>query len=110
MPSLLNITQNALVSGSRKEMLENVRFLDEVLGSLKIMTLMMSRLQPIPDSAANLAQAEYTVGDVQLGGAIIARLYYNQLYGVPDGFQYNMTKLIYVYNTYDIPWDEPVTV
>ena len=108
MPGFLSLTQNALVGSSRAEVIENVRFLDEVLGSLKIMTLMMSRLQPIPDTAAALAQTEYAVNDVQLGGAIIARLYYNRDFGVPVGFNYEMDKLIFIYNKYDIPWDEPV--
>jgi hypothetical protein len=108
MPSLLNITQQSLVGSARSENQENIRFLDEVFASLKIMTLMMSRMMPIPDVAAKLASTEYSVNDIQLGGAIIARLYYNQIYGRPDRFQYDIEKLKIIYNTFDIPWDEPV--
>ncbi len=108
MPQLLNITQQSLVGSARAENVENIRFLDEVFASLKIMTLMMSRMMPIPDVAAKLASTEYSVNDIQLGGAIIARLYYNQIFGRPDRFQYDLEKLRIIYNTFDIPWDEAV--
>jgi hypothetical protein len=108
MPSLLNITQTALVGSARNENIENIRFLDEVFASLKIMTLMMSRMMPIPDTAAKLASTEYSVNDIQLGNAIIARLYYNQIYSRPIQFQYNLDKLRIVYSTFDLTWDEPV--
>ena len=109
MPSsYLDIGQQSLVASARGENVENIRFLDELFASLKIMTLMMSRMMPIPDTAAKLATAEYSVNDIQLGGAIVARLYYNQIFGRPIRFQYDMERLKIVYNTFDIPWDEPV--
>lgn len=108
MPLYLNIGQQSLVQSVRNDNKENLRFLDELFASLKIMTLMMSRMMPIPDIAAKLASTEYSVNDIQLGGAIIARLYYNQIYGRPDKFIYDMNKLRIVYATFDIPWDEPV--
>jgi hypothetical protein len=108
MPSFLNIGQQSLIGSARSENLENVRFLDEVFASLKIMTLMMSRMMPIPDAAAKLASTEYSVEDIMLGGPIITRLYYNQIYGRPPGFQYDIDKLRIVAATFDIPWEEPV--
>jgi hypothetical protein len=107
MPNYLDIGQQALVGSAQNENRENIRFLDEIFASLKIMTLMMSRMMPIPDTAAKLASAEYSVNDIQLGGAIIARLYYNQIYGRPYKFQYELEKLKIIYSTFDIPWDEP---
>jgi hypothetical protein len=108
MPSYLDVGQQSLVQSIRTENVENIRFLDELFASLKIMTLMMSRMMPIPDIAAKLASTEYSVNDIQLGGAIVARLYYNQIYGRPYKFIYDIEKLRIVYNTFDIPWDEPV--
>jgi hypothetical protein len=108
MPRYLDGEQQSLVGSARSENVENIRFLDEVFASLKIMTLMMSRMMPIPDSAAKLATAEYSVNDIQLGGAIIARLYYNQIFGRPPQFIYDIERLKIIYNTFDIPWDEPV--
>jgi hypothetical protein len=108
MPSFLNINTTSLVGSARQENIENIRFLDEVFASLKIMTLMMSRMMPIPDAAAKLASTEYSVDDIQLGGAIITRLYYNQIYGRPPGFNYDLDKLHIISSTFDIPWDEPV--
>jgi hypothetical protein len=108
MPGFLDITQQTLVGSAQGEIVENARFLDELLGSLKIMTLMLSRMQPISDLAAKLASTEYSVDDIQLGGAIIARLYYNNIYGRPANFNYDMKKLREVYEMYDIPWDEAV--
>ncbi len=108
MPGFLNAATNALANSSQKETSENVRFLDNVLGSLKLMTLMLARMQPIPDSAAKLASTEYSVNDIQLGAAIVARLYYNQIFGIPPGFNYDLNKLHIIYTTYDFEWDEPV--
>ena len=108
MPSYLDIGQQSLVQSIRADNVENIRFLDEIFASLKIMTLMMSRMMPIPDIAAKLASTEYSVNDIQLGGAIVARLYYNQIYGRPQKFIYNLDKLRIIYSTFDIPWDEPV--
>ena len=106
MPSFLNVTQQALAGSARAENMENIRFMDEALASLKIMTLMLSRMMPIPDTAAKLAQTEYSVEDIRLGGAIIARLYYNQIFGRPLNFQYDIEKLKIIYSTYDLQWDE----
>jgi hypothetical protein len=108
MPSFLNVTQQALAGSARQENQENIRFMDEALASLKIMTLMLSRMMPIPDTAAKLAQTEYSVEDIRLGGAIIARLYYNQIFGRPPNFQYDIEKLKIIYSTYDLDWDEVV--
>jgi hypothetical protein len=109
MPSFINIGQQALYSSARQENKENIRFMDEALASLKIMTLMLSRMMPIPDTAAKLAQTEYSVDDIRLGGAILARLYYNQLFGRPAGFKYDLEKLKIVYETFDLVWDEAVS-
>ena len=108
MPSFLNITSQALIGSARGENIENIRFMDELFASLKIMTLMMSRMMPIPDSAAKLATTEYSVDDIQLGGSIIARLYYNQIYGRPSGFLYDIDKLRIITATFDLNWEEPV--
>ena len=106
--SYLNIQQQALIGSARSENTENVRFLDEIFASLKMMTLMMSRMMPIPDSAAKLASTEYSVSDIQLGGAIVARLYYNQIYGRPERFVYDIDRLRIIYETFDLEWDEAV--
>jgi hypothetical protein len=108
MPGFLNTAIQSLVGSARSEMVENARFIDEVLASLKIMTLMLAKMQPISDTAAKLASTEYSVEDIQLGGAIIARLYYNQVFGRPPGFNYDIDKLRIIYDTFDITWDEAV--
>lgn len=108
MPGFLNAAMNALANSAQKETTENVRFLENVLGSLKLMTLMLARMQPIPDNAAKLASTEYSVNDIQLGAAIVVRLYYNQIFGIPPGFNYDLSKLHIIYSTYDFVWDEPV--
>ena len=108
MPNYLDLTRQTLSTKVNSEFVESVRFYDEALASLKLMTLMFSRMMPIPDLAAKLAQASYSVEDIKLGGAIIARLYYNQIFGRPPKFVYDLMKLREVYETYDIPYDEPV--
>ncbi len=108
MPNYLNLTQQSITGTIQNEFIESVRFYDEALASLKLMTLMLSRMMPIPDIAAKLASTSYSVEDIKLGGAIIARLYYNQIYGRPNKFVYDLQKLRYIYETYDIPYDEPV--
>ncbi len=108
MPNYLDITRQTISSKIAHEFVESVRFYDEALASLKLMTLMLSRMMPIPDMAAKLAQTSYSVDDIKLGGAIIARLYYNQIFGRPPKFVYDLTKLKEIYETYDIPYDEPV--
>ena len=108
MPSYLNLGQQSLIGSARNEVIENIRFLDEVFASMKMMTLLMSRLIPKPELATKLASTEYSVKGIELGGAILARLYYNQVYGRPPLFKYNIDRLRIIYNTFDIPWDEPV--
>lgn len=108
MPTFLSPGNQALLGAQQMENQENIRFMDEALASLKIMTLMLSRMMPIPDTAAKLAQTDYSVDDIQLGSAIIARLYYNQLFGRPRAFNYDMAKLKIVYMTYDLPWEEAI--
>lgn len=108
MPSYLDLGMQSLVGSARSEIIENIQFLDKTLASMKIMTLMLSRMMPIPDSCAKLASTDYSVSGIQLGGAIIARLYYNQIYGRPEHFKYNIDRLRIIYDTFDLPWDESV--
>jgi hypothetical protein len=108
MPSFISQSSIAVAQSANVEIRNNIKFLDEVLGGLKVFTLMLSKMQPIPDSVPKLAEAEFSVKDIVLGAAVIIRLYYNHEFGTPPLFQYDEEKLAYLYEKYDLIWNEPV--
>ena len=108
MPAYISQVNNSVGSSAVVEIKNNALFLDEVLGSLKLFTLMLSKMQPIPDSLPKIAETSYSVNDIALSPAIIARLYYNVEYGRPAEFNYDIEKLKEIYSKYGLPWDEVV--
>jgi hypothetical protein len=109
MPSFLSQSSIAVSQSANIEIRNNIKFLDEVLGGLKVFTLMLSKMQPISDSIPKLAEAEFSVKDIVLGAAVIVRLYYNNEFGTPSLFQYDEDKLAYIYDKFGLIWNEPVS-
>ena len=106
MRRAIYVHSNCVESYERTKIQKTVDFLDETLQSLKLVTLMLKYSQPKQDINMALVSTSYTIESMVFPYYVIARLTYNSIWGIPANWNYDPTRLSFVYNTYDIPWDE----